>query len=403
LAKPFISVIIPVYNQESYLRQCIDSILSQTLENIEIITVNDGSTDTSVDVIAEYVKKDKRVMLIDQKNMGVASARNKGIEVASGQFVAFMDADDWYPENDILQIMYQTAIDKNVKIVGGSLARWVDGKVAYDHDFSEKINSDYMFVEDELMCYRGYQFDYGFTRFIYHLELLRINNIQFPLYQRFEDPPFFCQAMVCANDFYALKKIVYMYRVVRKQINLTDHMVSDIICGIIDLLELSKKHRLEKLHFIAFYRLNKDYLCNMISDRLHSGNRNLLVLLAKANNAVDTSLLLDAESKIYSETWKVMNDFSQSDIVLIKPLFLLKFQLKERQEQKSQKMEMEKQQLEEKVQTLQNSCCRAYDIRNFTKRLDHILSRGRQCLKDHGLFYTIKYIFQKVLKYIKVK
>jgi len=403
LIKPLVSVIIPIYNQEPYLRQCMNSVLSQTLENIEIIAINDGSTDASLDIITEYIKRDERVRLINQENMGVASARNNGINVANGQFVAFMDPDDWYPENDILQVMYQTAIDKNVKIVGGSLSRWLDGQATYEHDRWEKTNADYMFTEDKLLYYRDYQFDYGFWRFLYQLDMLRVNGIKFPPYQRFQDPPFFCEAMICASEFYALKKITYMYRVEKKQINWTDRKVCDTISGMLDLLELSKKHKLEKLHFIAFYRLNTKYLGDIVSESLKNGNRNLLLLLAKANNAIDIALLLDAKSKIHKETWKIMDGFSQSDIVWIKSLFLLNLQSRPEQlEQRLQQIEQEKQHIEEQIQMLQSGHGNIiYTIRHSIKHFFYILNRGFKCLKDHGLRYTVKHIFKSIKELTK--
>ena len=307
MSTPFISVIIPIYNQELYLRQCMDSVLSQTLGNIEVIAVNDGSTDSSLDIIGDYLKKDSRVKLINQENMGVAHARNNGLKVATGQFIAFIDPDDWYPEHDILEVMYETAIHNNVNIVGGSLSRWVSGQVVYDHG---NINSGYNFEADRLMNYSDYQFDYGFWRFIYKSNMLRDNNIQFPLYQRFQDPPFFVNAMICAGEFYALTKTTYMYRVEAKQMNWTDRKVSDYIRGLTDILEISAKYSLEKLHSLIFYRLNTDYLCNAVAQILQQDSNNLPNLLVKANGAVDTALL-------------TKKPIVYNDNMVIKPLLLL--------------------------------------------------------------------------------
>lgn len=90
-----ISVIIPVYNVERYLHQCIDSVLAQTYTNLEIILVDDGSPDASPTICDEYVQKDKRTKVIHKDNGGLSSARNTGLDAATGDFIYFLDSDDW--------------------------------------------------------------------------------------------------------------------------------------------------------------------------------------------------------------------------------------------------------------------------------------------------------------------
>ncbi len=93
-----ISVIIPVYNEEAHLTRCLDSVLSQTYGNLEIITVDDGSTDRSPEILKEYAAKDKRIKIISKENGGASTARNMGIEAAEGSYIGFVDADDWVEE-----------------------------------------------------------------------------------------------------------------------------------------------------------------------------------------------------------------------------------------------------------------------------------------------------------------
>ena len=92
---PLISVIIPVYNAEKYIKKCLDSLVNQTIYDIEIICVNDGSTDSSLSVVEEYANRDKRIVVINQENMGVSVARNTGLEFVHGQYYMFVDSDDW--------------------------------------------------------------------------------------------------------------------------------------------------------------------------------------------------------------------------------------------------------------------------------------------------------------------
>ena len=94
--KKIISIIIPVYNAENYLQECLDSIRKQSLTNLEIICIDDGSTDNSVSVIKNVMKKDFRIQLIEQTNQGAGIARNNGLKNATGKYVAFLDADDFF-------------------------------------------------------------------------------------------------------------------------------------------------------------------------------------------------------------------------------------------------------------------------------------------------------------------
>ena len=100
--KPLVSVIIPVYNVEKYLPQCLDSVLSQTFSDMEILCVNDGSTDSSPQILADYQKKDRRIRILEQENAGLSAARNKGLENASGKYIYYLDSDD-YLEPDALE------------------------------------------------------------------------------------------------------------------------------------------------------------------------------------------------------------------------------------------------------------------------------------------------------------
>lgn len=103
-----VSVIIPVYNAEKYLRQCLDSICGQTLKDIEIICVDDGSTDSSPEILKEYQKKDDRVTVIRQENAGAGAARNRGLDVSKGRYLSFLDADDFF-EPDMLEEAFKCA------------------------------------------------------------------------------------------------------------------------------------------------------------------------------------------------------------------------------------------------------------------------------------------------------
>ncbi len=113
---PKVSVIIPVYNVEQYLRQCLDSVVNQTLREIEIICVDDGSTDSSLNILQEYAAKDKRITVIKQENLHAGVARNAGLAVAKGEYLSFLDSDDFF-ELNMLEEMYVYATIQNSQIV----------------------------------------------------------------------------------------------------------------------------------------------------------------------------------------------------------------------------------------------------------------------------------------------
>lgn len=111
-----VSVIVPVYNVEKYLERCIESLINQTFDDIEIIALNNGSTDKSLDILNYYAHKDKRIRVINNKNIGVSKSRNIGIEEAKGEYIVFVDSDDWIDSN-MIYILYDTISDNNCDLV----------------------------------------------------------------------------------------------------------------------------------------------------------------------------------------------------------------------------------------------------------------------------------------------
>lgn len=116
VTEALISVIIPVYNAEKFIGRCIDSVIDGTYKNVEIICVNDGSRDSSLSLLKEYEKKDSRIKVIDKENGGVSSARNAGMDAAGGEYIAFIDADDWI-HRSCLEIMVNAACSENADII----------------------------------------------------------------------------------------------------------------------------------------------------------------------------------------------------------------------------------------------------------------------------------------------
>ena len=115
-----ISIIIPIYNVEKYLEKCLNTIINQTYKNLEIILIDDGSTDNSSTICDEYCEKDKRIKVIHKNNEGVSSARNKGIELSKGKYIVFIDPDD-YVTDEHVEVLYDCIISNNVDLVISNL------------------------------------------------------------------------------------------------------------------------------------------------------------------------------------------------------------------------------------------------------------------------------------------
>ncbi|MFA1820245.1 glycosyltransferase [Virgibacillus oceani] len=128
MIQPDISIIVPVYNSSPYISKCIDSILAQTFRKFELILVNDGSADQSGHICEQYAQQDGRIKIVHKENGGVSSARNAGINIASGEFITFVDADDWIYK-DMYSKLYNLCKETNSDISICSIYREINGKV----------------------------------------------------------------------------------------------------------------------------------------------------------------------------------------------------------------------------------------------------------------------------------
>lgn len=136
--QPLISIVVPVYNVEKYLSKCLDSLINQTLSNIEIICVNDGTKDNSGEILLEYSNKDARIKVIEQQNTGLSGARNTGMKYVAGKYMMFVDSDDWI-DTDTCEIVYNMAEKHNADLI-----LW-----SYTREFENSSQEKYMFWEDE--------------------------------------------------------------------------------------------------------------------------------------------------------------------------------------------------------------------------------------------------------------
>lgn len=358
IVTPVISIILPIYNMEKYLSECLDSILNQNLRNIEIICVNDGSTDKSKEIIDTYAKKYINIVVVHQENKGVGESRNVGIRIAKGQLIAFMDPDDFYPNSKTLSSLHDAYIKSNALIVGGSFSSFDGSKVNYS--FKGEL-SGYIFKEEKHIKYSDYQFDYGFQRFLYNRKMLIDNNVFFPTYSRYQDPPFFLKAMLASKSFYAINKVVYRYRTSHKKIEWTEKKLIDALSGMRDNIIISKNNSLAKLHSNTLFRIEEGWLSKNFIDLLLSGNHSVLELVKEINENIDVNLLKSVNPKINNKGY------------LIRPLRIL--------EAKEKGIDIDLDNID-KIEYL-----------NPKSTLQKIKG-GIRCLKENGVKYTIKRILK---------
>lgn len=192
---PLISVIVPVYNVEKYLAECLDSVIGQTYRNLEIIAVNDGSTDDSLNILNGYAAKDGRIIVISKDNGGLSSARNAGLNKASGEYVAFVDSDDYIAEDCFERVI--KAFDDDIDIVSFSYARM-------DQNGKSYINRCNLFGKQ--MFFEGIIFEQPWNVWckVFKLKDLKKYGVFFLEGRLYEDLDFI-------SRFYFLKRPTIMY------------------------------------------------------------------------------------------------------------------------------------------------------------------------------------------------
>lgn len=210
-----VSVILPIYNSEKFLRQTLDSILNQTLKEIEVLCVNDGSTDSSLDILEEYAKKDERIIVINQENGGAGKARNTGLAKAQGEYLSFLDADDFF-EADMLEKAYNKAIEGNADIV-------VFRSNQYREDLDEYKEAKWTLRMEELPPYRPMYFrtftDNVFKVFVgwawdklFKRSFVEEHHLQFQEIRTSNDMLFVFSAIVLAKRIEVLEDILVHQR-----------------------------------------------------------------------------------------------------------------------------------------------------------------------------------------------
>ena len=287
-----ISVVIPIYNKAEHLQECLKSVLCQTLNDVEILCIDDGSTDNSIQIVKDLVSNNNCIVLIQQINQGAGVARNVGIRAAKGEYIVFLDADDYYPFSDVLSKLFYTAVANNADICGGSFMTW-DGTLALQRFTGDMAGNT--FSKEGWIDFRDYQFDYAYYRFIYRREFLLSNQLFFPDYRRYQDPPFMLRAFAAAGKFYAIPDVTYCYRINHCPVDWTVKKVYDLLCGIEDNLAFSAQHKFDKVHLLNYLRLCKDFYRPIVDTAMqYDADGKILKKLVAVQSTVNKQMLSES-------------------------------------------------------------------------------------------------------------
>lgn len=202
-----ISIVMPVYNGAEFLQKSIESVSKQTLKDLELVCVDDGSTDNSLDVLNKLSKKYDFIKIISQENNGAGSARNNGINNADGEYIAFLDADDEFYDNDALERMYYANIN-NLEMISANLVMIDNGDNIVDNFFYSM--NDYMyFSKEELINPQEYGAPLSFYKNMFKKDFLIKNNIYFPNFRRGQDPPFLAKVLTLVDKIQGVPVNLY--------------------------------------------------------------------------------------------------------------------------------------------------------------------------------------------------
>ena len=207
--KELVSIIVPIYNVEKYLEKCIKSLINQTYRNLEIILINDGSTDESCKICKRYKNQDNRILFINKKNGGSASAKNIGLKIAKGDYIAFVDSDDFI-ELDMIEYMVNTIKKYNSDIVQCKLRDYYTNTIYFKQ---EEINEKSMDVKEFLYLILKQWENSLFCNKLFKREV--IENVFFKEGRCIDDEFFTYKCVINSKSIVTSNKIVYNYRMRR--------------------------------------------------------------------------------------------------------------------------------------------------------------------------------------------
>lgn len=301
--KKTVTVIIPVYNMERYISYCLDSILSQTLNDLEIICVDDGSTDSSLSIMQEYKEKHPEILIYEQKRLGPAVARNLALQKASGEFVSFLDSDDYYYDADSLKILYEGAKNNRASIAGGGRIKDEGGILS---------QTRFHFKNEGEINVKNLDSYGGFTRYIYNLTFLRDNQIVFPDYIRFQDEVFLATAFSCIDTIWVTKKDVYVARSFDKIVNYySKRVINNLVYGYRDIAMAAIRSDYQRL--LEYNVMISKKMTGVLCAHIIAGNTEVRDVIGEVREIISNSnLSVDLTGSIFAMTETDIEQFFMS-------------------------------------------------------------------------------------------
>ncbi len=293
-SKPKVSVILPIYNVGKYLRQSIDSLINQTLKEIEIICIDDGSTDDCYDILEEYKAKDSRIKVVHKSNKGTGAARNDGLRLATGECIGFVDPDDWVKPN-MYEILYNQIKEKNLDIIM-CMPDGYDEKNAVNAPFPYFVDANFEhIIDDRVFNWRDlspFQYPMCVWNKLYTKELFDKNHIDFAEGLDFEDHKVIFGTLLTAERMYFIHDKLYVYRFNREGSVLTDNnrrLIDHIkIFDIVEnLMKETNTYNALRNDFLFYKIHNILYYYSMIKDEFKTEYYKNMVKSIKETNLTE--------------------------------------------------------------------------------------------------------------------
>ena len=391
MTQPKVSIVIPVYNVEKYLRQCLDSVVNQTLQEIEIICVNDGSKDGSLAIMQEYAAKDRRVKIIDKENSGYGHSMNCGFSEATGEYVGIVESDD-YAERNMFEVLYNHAKKYNLDVVKSGYYFYYSKPI----EKNEKVEIASKVICNRTICPRkDFKAKMEMVEFfnikptiwsaIYRKDFLKKNNIVFNETPgaSYQDAGFNFKVWACADRVQLLQEAFLHYRQDNEHSSVNSKGKVFCVCDEYAEMERFLEDRpllKAKLECVKNRIKYDSYMWNY--DRL--GQQYKYIFIERASVEFRADMENGTLDKAYFE-WYKWNDLQK---LIEDPALYHTDKMIEAGQQRKEQL------------AAQNSIPSKL-IRKFTY-MPRKFYGGYRCYKEHGLFYTLKRVYQKVARRIGI-
>ncbi|MBR5318650.1 MAG: glycosyltransferase [Peptococcaceae bacterium] len=390
MLQPKVSIVIPIYNVEKYLRQCLDSVVNQTLKEIEIICVNDGSKDSSLAIMQEYAAKDSRVKIIDKENSGYGHSMNCGFAMATGEYVGIVESDD-YAELNMFETLYERAKQHNLDVVKSGYYLYY----SIPNEKNEKVEIVSKVISNRTICPRNdFKSKMEMVEFfnikptiwsaIYRKDFLENNDIKFNETPgaSYQDAGFNFKVWACAERIQLVQDAFLHYRQDNENSSVNSKGKVFCVCDEYEEMDrfLNERPQLKAKLECLKNRIKYDtYMWNY--DRL--GLKFKYIFIERASGEFKSDMENGTLDKEYFEwyKWKDLQKLIEDPVIYHTNNMIGSGHNKTVQlvEQKSP----------------------VYKVVRKITYVPRKLYGGYRCYKEHGMFYTLKRVYQKVMRKVR--